>query len=99
MVAVLLQARGWVLALLCAPAVAFGPAAPTGTRWPTPCALGATRTDAQRAHDTKTNAFIADEARTHLIGADQEQSLELVVTLERPGGTNETFDLPTRREG
>src|SRR5262245_10381037 len=99
MVAVLLQARGWVLALLCAPAVAFGQAAAPATSSPAPLTFGVTLTDAQRADETKTYAFVADEGRNYLIEVDQQQSLDLVVTLERPDGGTEAFDLPTRRVG
>jgi len=94
-VAVLVKARGAVLALLCVPAVAFGQAA---VLEPT-LAFGVTLTDAQRADETKTYGFVAEQGRTYLIEVDQKSSLDLIVTLQRPDGASESFDSPARREG
>src|SRR5690242_21759220 len=91
----LVKARGSVLALLCSPAVAFGQAAAPETT----LAFGATLTDAQRADETKTYRFAADEGRAYLIEVDQRDSLDLVVTVESPDGTSEAFDSPARRVG
>jgi len=95
LVAVLVEARGAVLALLCAPAIAFGQAAA-----PEPTlAFGVTLTDSQRADETKTYRFVAEQGRTYLIEVDQGLSLDLIVTLESPDGASESFDSPARREG
>lgn len=95
LVAMLVEARGAVLALLYAPAVAFGQAAapePTLT-------FGVILNDSQRADETKTYGFATDEGRAYLIEIDQQESLDLIVTVESPGGASESFDAPSRRVG
>ena len=98
LVAVLAEIRVSVVLLLCAPAVVFGQPAAPGTNASTALNFGVTRTAAQRADDTATYSFVAENARTYLIEVEQK-SLDLIVTVERPDGTSESFDSPTRREG
>ena len=97
-VAVLVEARVTALALLCAPAVAFGQAAAPAPSSPTPLNFGVTLNDAQRADETRTYRFVAEQGRTYLIEVEQ-QSLDLIVTLETPDGASESFNSPSRREG
>ena len=99
LVAALVEARGAVLALLCAPAVAFGqPAAPATRSSSTQLTFGVTLNASQRAGDTFTYAFAADEGRTYLIEVKQD-SLDLIVTVQGPSGASEAFNAPARREG
>jgi tetratricopeptide (TPR) repeat protein len=99
LVAALVEARGAVLALLCAPAVAFGqPAAPATSSSSTQLTFGVTLNASQRAGDTFTYAFAADEGRTYLIEVKQD-SLDLIVTVQGPSGASEAFNSPARREG
>jgi CHAT domain-containing protein/tetratricopeptide (TPR) repeat protein len=60
--------------------------------------FGVTLNAAQRADETATYSFIAEQARNYLIEVEQ-QSLDLIVTLEGPDGASQAFDSPTRREG
>ena len=99
LVAVLVDARGSVLALLCVPAIAFGQAAAPAASAPTTLNLGATVTDAQRADEMRTYGFRAEAGRTYLIEIEQQSSLDLVVTVESPDGASESFDSPVQREG
>ena len=81
------------------PAVsALAQAPSTATSAPTPLAFGVTLSTLQRADETATYGFVAEEQRTYLIEVEQ-QSLDFVVTVERPDGTGESFDSPARREG
>jgi CHAT domain-containing protein/tetratricopeptide (TPR) repeat protein len=97
-----LEARGTVLALLCVPAVALGqaaePATPATTT-PTPLIFGVWLNASQRADETATYVFVAEQQRTYLIEVDQKSSLDLIVTVQRSNGASESFDSPTRREG
>jgi len=99
LVAVLVKARGAALAFICAPAVAFGQATASATRSPTPLTFGTWLNASQRADETATYVFVAEQQRTYLIEVDQKSSLDLIVTVQRPDGASESFDSPTRREG
>jgi CHAT domain-containing protein len=98
LIAVLVDVRGTVLALLCAPAVAFGQANAPTTSSPTPLAFDVTLNHSQRADETFTYAFVADQGRTYRIEVEQK-SLDLIVNVERPDGTSESFNSPAHREG
>jgi len=97
-VAVLAGIGSSVLALVCAPAIAFAQAAAPATSSPTQLTFGVTRNAAQRADETATYSFVAEAGRTYLIEVEQ-QSLDLIVTVESPDGASHAFDSPTRREG
>jgi CHAT domain-containing protein len=88
-----------VLALLCVPAIAFAQATAPATSSPTPLVVGVTLNAAQRADETAAYSFAAEAGRTYSIEIDQRQSLDLIVTVERPGGASESFNSPSRREG
>ena len=77
-------------------AVAQVPNAGPGS--PTPISFGVTLNAAQRADESAAYSFEAEDPRTYLIEVEQ-QSLDLVVTVEGPDGTSESFDSPARREG
>jgi CHAT domain-containing protein len=98
LVAVLVEARGTVLALLCAPAVALGQAAAPAASSPTSLTFDVPLNHSQRADETFTYAFVADEARTYLLEVRQD-SLDLIVTVQGPSGGSEAFNSPSRREG
>jgi CHAT domain-containing protein/tetratricopeptide (TPR) repeat protein len=98
LVAVLVKARGAVLALLCAPAIAFGQTAAPATSSPTPLNFGVTLNASQRADETATYSFVAEGGRIYLVEVEQ-QSLDLIVTVEGPDGASESFDSPLRRDG
>lgn len=84
----------WALAAVAA--VAQAPSATTPS--PMPIVFGVTLHASQRANETATYTFDAERGRTYLIEVEQ-QSLDLIVTVERPDGARESFDSPTRREG
>ena len=96
-VAVLAGIGSSVLAFLCAPAIAFGQATAPATSATTPLTFGVTLNAAQRANETATYSFAAEQG-AYLIEVEQ-QSLDLIVTVERPGGASESFDSPLRRDG
>jgi len=98
LVAVLVKARGAVLALLCAPALAFGQPATPATSQPISLTFDVPLNHSQRADETFTYAFVADDARTYLVEVLQ-QGLDLIVTVESPKGARESFDSPAQREG
>ena len=72
--------------------------ATAATPSPIPLVVGATLNASQRANEAATYAFVAEQQRTYLIEVEQ-QSLDLVVAVEQPDGTVESFDSPVRREG
>ena len=77
-------------------ALAQGPS--TATSSPTSLAFGSTLNALQRANETATYSFVAEDGRTYLIEVEQ-QSLDLIVTVERPDGASESFDSPPQRDG
>ncbi|HSC16241.1 MAG TPA: CHAT domain-containing protein [Gammaproteobacteria bacterium] len=94
-VAVLAGIGSSVLAFLCAPAIAFAQATASAA---TPLTFGVTLSATQRANETATYSFAAEQRHTYLIEVEQ-QSLDLIVTVERPDGASEAFNSPARREG
>jgi CHAT domain-containing protein/tetratricopeptide (TPR) repeat protein len=71
----------------------------TATSSATSISIGSTLNASQRADEIATYSFVAEQARTYLIEVDQQSSLDLIVTVERPNGASESFDSPARREG
>jgi len=63
-----------------------------------PLALGVTVSATRRADETAAYVFEAEKDQAYLIEVEQ-RSLDLVVTLERPGGGRESYDSPARRVG
>jgi CHAT domain-containing protein len=96
-VAVLAGIGSSVLAFLCAPAIAFAQAPAPGANASTPLTFGVTLNTAQRADEWAAYSFAAEQGRTYLI--EVEETLDLVVTIEKPIGANESFDSPLRRDG
>jgi CHAT domain-containing protein len=87
------------LAVLSAlPTVAALAQTPDAASSPMPLAFGVTLNAAQRADETAAYFFVAQAGRPYLIEIEQ-QSLDLVVTVERPDGASDSFDSPARREG
>jgi hypothetical protein len=96
-VAVLAGIGSSVLAFLCAPAIAFAQATAPAANASTPLTFGVTLNTAQRADESAAYSFAAEQGRTYLI--EVEETLDLVVTVEKPIGANESFDSPLRRDG
>ena len=71
----------------------------TAASSPTPITFGSTLNASQRADETATYEFVAEQARTYLIEIDQQSSLDLVVMVESPDGSSKSFDSPVQREG
>ena len=94
LVAVLAEVRTSVLALLCAPAIAFGQAAA-----PEPKALSVNEeaSATQRADETVTYLLAAGAGASYLIDVEQ-RGLDLIVTIEAPNGSTQSYNSPLRRD-
>jgi len=96
-VAVLAGVGSSVLAYVCVPAIALAQAAAPATNSSEPIVFGVWRNAAQRADETATYSFAAEQGRTYLI--EVEQSLDLVVAVHGPSSAGEAFNSPAQREG
>jgi CHAT domain-containing protein/tetratricopeptide (TPR) repeat protein len=97
-VAVLAGIGSSVLAFLFTPASVFAQATAPATSAPTQLNFGVTQNATQRADETATYSFATEAGRTYLIEVEQK-SLDLIVEVESPEGTSESFNSPLRREG
>jgi len=94
LVAVLVEARGSVLALLWAPAIALGQAAAPE---PTALSIDEKATATQRADETVTYSLAARAGDSYLIEVEQ-RGLDLIVTVEAPNGSTQSYNSPLLRD-
>jgi CHAT domain-containing protein len=94
LVAVLVEARGSVLALLCAPAIAFGQAAAPEL---ISLSINEPASATQRADETVTYLLAARAGDSYLIAVEQ-RGLDLIVTVEAPNGSTQSYNSPLLRD-
>jgi hypothetical protein len=93
-VAALLEGRGPLLALLCAPTVALGQASVSE---PTALSIDETASATQRAEEKVTYSFAARAGESYFIEVEQ-RGLDLIVTVEAPNGGTQSYNSPLRRD-
>ena len=94
LVALLVEARGAVLALLCTPAIAFGQAAAPE---PKTLSVDETASATQRADETVTYLLAAHAGDSYLIEVEQ-RGLDLILTVEAPNGSTQSYNSPLLRD-